>query len=74
MENVMFGSGCLIMGLVFLIFNKSVARRHIQTQNKLFGFHFGERERKITRIFSILGGTFFAFIGVLVFLSSLAFI
>jgi hypothetical protein len=72
--NIAFGLFFLIMGLVFLIFNKFIARWHIEIQNLFFGFHFGERERKITRIVSILGGIFFAALGSLVLLSALSLI
>jgi hypothetical protein len=72
--NIAFGLGCLIMGLVFLIFNKFIARWHIEIQNDLFGFHFGERERKATRIVAVLGGIFFSAVGSLVLLSALSFI
>jgi hypothetical protein len=59
------------MGLVCVIFNKSVAQWHIQTQNLFFGFHFGERERKISRIFFLIGGTLFTIIGAMVLLNNL---
>jgi hypothetical protein len=74
MGNVAFGIVCLIMGLVCLIFNESVTRWHSQIQDLFFGYHFGERERKISRFFFILGGILFTLIGVLVLLHNLSLI
>jgi len=74
MRNIAIGLVFLSMGLIFLVFNQFIARWHIQTQNLFFGFHFGERERKMTRIISILGGIFFSVVGSLVLLRALSLI
>ena len=73
MENIVFGLVLLIMGLVFIIFNKFVTKWHIEFQS-IFGFRFSERSRAITRIIYFLGGIFFAANGALILLAALSLI
>jgi len=72
--NIVFGLAFLFLGIVFLVFNKFVARLNVEMQNDFFGFHFGERERKASRVISIIGGIIFTALGALVLLSALSFI
>jgi hypothetical protein len=73
MENIVFGLGCLSIGLIFVIFNKFVTEVSIIIQ-ECFGFHFDDGDRKITRIIYMLGGIFFIGVGTLVLLTALSFI
>jgi hypothetical protein len=73
MGNIAFGLVFLIMGLVFVIFNKFVTKWHIEIQSSI-GFRFSERDRVITRIIYFLGGIFFAANGALILLAALSLI
>ncbi len=53
----------LVGGLIFLIFNKFVTEFYID-QQELFGSHFSERTRKITRISFIIAGILLTALGV----------
>ncbi len=73
MKNIAFGLVFLIMGLIFVIFNKFVTKLSIEIQS-IFGFRFSERDRRRGPIIFFLGGIFFAAIGALVLLSALSII
>lgn len=47
----------IVVGCLMVIFHKSFARLIIEQQNKFWGFHFGDREVKISGIISIIAGT-----------------
>jgi len=74
MANIVFGLVFLVIGLVWLIFNKFVTQWHIEFQNLFFGWNFSDRDRKACRFFFILGGIISTIIGALVLLSALSFI
>jgi hypothetical protein len=74
MGNVAFGLVFLIIGLAFLIFNKSVTRWHVEIQTFFFRYHFSDRDRVMTRIIFIIGGIFSSAVGIVVLLSALSLI
>jgi len=74
MVNVAFGLFLLVMGLIFLIFNKAVTKWHIMFQTVFFGYDFDDRDRVIIRIFFIIGGIIFSAVGALILLRALSLI
>ena len=50
-DMVFFGAGYYC-----LAHRKSFARQSIEQQNRLFGFHFNERDRKIAEVIIVIGG------------------
>ncbi len=55
----------LIFGICIIIYRKTFAANLIMSQNKYWGFHFGNREEKGTIIFAFLAGVIFAVVGIL---------
>ncbi len=72
MGGIEFGIIVLIIGMTCLLFNKFVAQWHIEFQNRFFGYDFGDRERRISRFFFILGGIVSSLIGALILLHNLS--
>lgn len=54
-----------MVGIIIIVFNKSIAKFAIESQNKFWGLNFGEREMRNTRIIELLVGTAFVVFGVL---------
>jgi hypothetical protein len=68
MRDVIPGCVALLVGCLLLLFHKASARRAMQDQNRLWGFHFGEREVRISQVISIIVGAGFAILGLLAIL------
>lgn len=46
----------LLVGLLMVLSRKTYARFIVKHQNKLWGFHFGERSTKISEVISVIVG------------------
>lgn len=46
MERIIIGLVAIAVGCAIIIFRKKFVRYGVSFQNKMFGFHFGEREIK----------------------------
>ena len=55
----------LSIGIYLLVFRKQFARSCIKDQNRLWGFHFGEREVWISEIVAVIVGFGFILFAVL---------
>lgn len=64
-ENIIYGLVFLFFAFLMLVLNKRFARLVIESQNKFWGFRFGEREIRNTRIIGFIVGTGFLIIGFL---------
>lgn len=60
-----YGLILVIVGILLVVFSDRASRYSIQSQNKTWGFHFGERERKFSRVLWILGGIVAFIMGIL---------
>jgi hypothetical protein len=65
MKETIIGIVSLSAGCLMMILNKLFARLVIEQQNKFWGFHFGQREIKITEVGSIITGIGFIVVGLL---------
>lgn len=65
MKEAIVGIIGLLAGCSMTIFHKSFARLTIERQNKFWGFHFGQREIKITEVVSVIVGMGFIVLGFL---------
>jgi hypothetical protein len=65
MENIIYGLFFLLGGCLMLYFLKPLARLTIETQNKFWGFHFGNREIKNTSFIILVVGIGFLVAGLL---------
>jgi len=61
MENLLF----IIFGVLMLIFRKSFASLIIEFQNKVWGFKYGEREKKASIFVIVIVGLGFITLSVL---------
>lgn len=52
-------------GSALLLFRKKFASNVIEGQNRVWGFNYGDRERKATEYVTIIVGTGFLVIGIL---------
>ena len=74
MGNIVFGFLFLVMGLIFLIFNKAITEWHIESHSTFGIFHFDDRDRVLGRIIYIIGGVIFSAVGAIVLLRAFSFI
>ena len=72
MLSLLFAALFFVGGGAMMVFNRSFATTVIRQQNKFWGFHFGDRDIKIARVFAIVGGTVFFVIGFLSLLVQLS--
>jgi hypothetical protein len=73
MQDVVVGVICLLVGGGGIIFRERFARAHVAGQNRLWGFRFGERERKLTKIVVVIGAGGLLVFGVLLLVGVLNF-
>lgn len=73
MKETIIGIVSLLAGCLMMFLYKSFARIVIGQQNKFWGFHFGEREIKITEVVSIIAGIGFIVFALLSFLQMIRF-
>jgi hypothetical protein len=52
----------ILLGVILIVFRRQVAEKIIQSQNSLWGFHFGEQEIKSSEIVVVIVG-----IGAIIF-------
>jgi hypothetical protein len=65
MESIVVGTVSVIVGIALVVFNERFARFAMAEQNRVWGFHFGEREVRITRYIAVLCGLVFVILGVI---------
>ena len=63
-----YGVLSIAVGLLMIWFNKPFARFAMNQQKPFWGFNMTEKDVKITEIFSMIGGTVFCLIGILIVL------
>ena len=65
MNEIVAGIISLLVGCTVLLWRESLARYTIEEQNRFWGFEFGEREVKRTKIIAVAVGTGFVILGLL---------
>jgi hypothetical protein len=56
MQRAIVGIICMVVGGALIAFRERFARAHVESQNRMWGFRFGERERLLTRIVAVIAG------------------
>lgn len=65
MKDIIIGIVLIVAGTSVIIRRSHWARKTIDDQNRIFGFHFGKKEIQVTRYVGILVGSGFIIFGIL---------
>jgi len=64
-EEIIVGGISILVGILMLIFRNSYAYRIIEFQNRVWGFHFGVAEIKISKVIIVIVGFGLIVLGIL---------
>ncbi len=73
MEGKLPGVLIFLVGCLILVFHKYFTKLIVEQQNKFWGFHFGERTFKITKLGLMMTGAGFIILGLLTLFQVLRF-
>lgn len=73
MQEKIIGIISIAVGCLVIIVRKSFARRIIEDQNRAWGFHFGDRDVKVTGYILIIIGTVAIVFGLLAVFQAIRF-
>lgn len=65
MDETVVGIILLLVGCAMILWRDRFARKTIEEQNRVWGFRFGEREEKRTKLIVFVVGTGFIIFGLL---------
>lgn len=68
MKNIIIGSIVIVTGCYIVVYRSRWARKAIEGQNKIFGFHFGKKDMQATSYVGLIVGSGFIILGILALL------